>query len=223
MVTTRSVFDRQLRELRDSVQQLADMVSGSIENSMRALFAHDHELARAVDTCDTHINRRRLEIEEMAYTLLACQQPVSSDMRTIVASVSVVTNLERIADHAAGIARLVLRMSSDHPIEPLLEFGQMADLAKSMLKDAITAYVSHDLELAQSVIKRDVQVDKWHHAVYGRLIKQMSLNPEYIEPGTAALWVSHNLERMGDRCANICERVIYLVTGELQRRHDPMP
>lgn len=223
MITTRSVFDRQLCTLREEVQQLSEMVAQSLTLSAAALQKHDLATARLVDQADARINAQRFEIEEQAYKLLALQQPNASDMRAIVATVSVVTNLERMGDHAAGIARLVLRMGDSACLEVPPEFSKMADLGLAMLHDSITAFVTHDQILARSVVARDGQVDQLHKQAYERLIAAMQNDPQAVECGTLMLWVSHNLERIADRSANICERVTFLVTGDLVHRHDPMP
>ncbi len=223
MITTRSTFDRQLGLLRDDALQLSEMVAQSISDSLSALEKQDQALAKRVDQFDSQVNARRFQIEEEAYKLLALQQPVSSDMRAIVATVSVVTNLERMGDHAAGIARLVLRMREGANLHIPAEIREMGLLSQIMLRDAMTALVTHDNVLARSVVARDVEVDRLHKQAYNQLIAAMTNDPTTVECCTFMLWVSHNLERIADRAANICERVTYLVTGELVHRHDPMP
>ncbi len=223
MITTRSVFDRQLCSLRERVQQLSELVAQSITLSITALQKHDLDVARLIDRADAQINAHRFEIEEQAYQLLALQQPNASDMRAIVATVSIVTNLERMGDHAAGIARLVLRMGNCQTLEMPPEFAQMAQLDLAMLTDSITAFVTHDQILARSVVARDGEVDRLHKLAYERLLAAMQHDLQAVECGTLMLWVSHNLERIGDRSANICERVTFLVTGDLVHHHDPMP
>ncbi len=215
MLTPRSMLDRQLFSLRDQLAQLSDSVEQSIALSVKALQKHDLPLARLVDQFDNQVNARRFEIEEQSYNLLALQQPNSSDMRAIVATVSVVTNVERIGDYAAGIARLVQRMG-DHPAcEAPSEFGLMGAQAQWMLHNAVSAFTSHDQLLAQSVITRDAEIDDLHRSVYRKLVAAMAEDPSLIECCTLLLWVSHNLERIGDRSATIAQRVTYLVTGQL--------
>lgn len=221
-MAARTTFDRQLDELRVHVQQLSQMVAASIDNSISALKEHDLSLAARVDQADSKINLFRFQIEEEAYTLLALQQPVSHDMRFIVSTISVVTNLERIGDYAAGIARLVLRMGENYNAVPLPEFDQMGVILQDMLAHSIQAYVNQDQPGARAVITRDAEVDRLHKLIYQTLITRMTHNTSDIENGTFALWISHNLERIGDRCANICERVDYLVTGELVHDHQPV-
>ena len=215
MNTNRQTFDRQLDHLRDEVLQMSEIVEQAILLSSRALQQHDLSLAREIDNYESRINAQRFIIEEHAYQLLALQQPNAKDMRQIVAGVSVVTNLERIGDHCAGVARLVIRLG-DHPVlESLPELEQMALTGQWLTRNAMTAFASADDELAQRVIARDGEIDALHEQVYRQLISRMTQDATTIEAGTLLLWVSHNFERIGDRAANIARRVPYLVKGEL--------
>jgi len=223
MNTNRATFDRQLGTLRDQVVQVSDVVEQSIALSVKALQHHDLDLAHQIDQFDSQINARRFAVEEFAYQLLALQQPNGTDMRLIVALVSVVTNLERIGDHAAGIARLTVRLGKNPALTPPDFFPAMAVVTQWLVRNAMTALVTSDLDLAQQVIVRDAEVDQMHHLAYRQLIETMTHDPNTVEAGTLFLWVSHNLERIGDRAANIAGRVPYLVRGELIRHSDPVP
>ena len=223
MNTNRGTFDRQLGVLRDQVVQVSDMVEQSITLSVRALQNQDMALAHSIDQFDSQVNARRFSIEEQAYQLLALQQPNARDMRTIVGLVTTVTNLERIGDHAAGIARLTLRLGENPIVKPLPLFGAMAITGQWLLRNAITAFVTQDEELAQTVIDRDSEVDQMHRDAYRQLLNIMTAQSENVESGTLMLWVSHNLERIGDRASNVAARVAYLVKGELIRHPDPLP
>lgn len=220
MTTIRTAFDRQLELLRDSVVDLSQMVSQAISESMAALRQHDVELARQVDQSDKQTNAKRFEIEGAAYTLIALQQPNAGDMRAIVSAASIATNLERIGDHAAGIARLVLRMDDPRAIEVPSEFEQMAEIAQAMLHEAMTAYISRDKTRATSVITRDREIDQLHKQVSEHLLQTMTKDTMLIKSSTLMLWISHNLERIADYVTNVCERVIYLVSGELTENVD---
>src|SRR5258708_17505872 len=221
IATTRTVFDRQLEDLQSRTLQLSERVTAQVVQATRALQQHDLSLAKRVDKADAEIKALRFEIEESCYTLLALQQPNSHDMRRIVATVSVVTNLERMGDHAAGIARLALKMDRSIPVA---EFDEMAKIATTNLGDAMTAFTTEDIVLARAVVLRDEPVDQLHKAVYDRLVRTMTEDTTTVECATKLLWVSHNLERYADRTSNICERTIYLATGELRHpRVDPMP
>jgi len=223
MNTNRGTFDRQLGTLRDQVAQMGDMVQQSISLSVCALQNQDMALAKQIDQSDSQVNARRFAVEERAYQLLAMQQPCARDMRTIVGLVTTITNLERIGDHAAGIARLTLRLGEHPVIMPLPLFGAMAITDQWLLRNSVTAFVTQDEELAQTVIDRDSEVDQMHRDAYQQLLTTMAQNPDSIEAGTMMLWVSHNLERIGDRASNIAVRVSYLTKGELIRHPDPQP
>jgi phosphate transport system protein len=224
VATTRSVFDRQLSDLQDNVLYLSELVIAQVLQAIQALQTYDMEAARRVDGFDATINRLRYELEEDCYTLLALQQPNSRDMRRIVSTVSIVTNLERMGDHAAGIARLALRMETTPCNIRVPEFDEMATMAVASLRDAMTAMTAWDKVLARAVIDRDADIDRLHKQVYDHLIKMMTENTSTIECASMMLWVSHNLERYADRISNICERILYLITGNLREpRHDLMP
>jgi len=223
MNTNRGTFDRQLGALRDQVVQVSDLVEQSITLSVRALQNQDMALAKQIDQLDSQVNARRFVVEEHAYQLLATQQPCARDMRLIVGLVTTVTNLERIGDHAAGIARLTMRLGENPVIKPLPLFEAMAVTGQWLLRNAITAFVTQDEELAQTVIDRDSEIDQMHRDAYRQLLNTMTENPDSVESGTMLLWVSHNLERIGDRASNIAARVSYLAKGELVRHPDPQP
>jgi phosphate transport system protein len=222
--TTRSAFDRQLNALQHDVLTLAEMVESQLVGAMKALRHQDSELAERVVRFDNEINKRRYEVEENAYLLLALQSPMASDMRRIVATVSVVTNLERMGDHAAGIAKLVIRMANAGCLISCATFDEMERLAIISLRDGMKALETQDTTLAKAVFSRDDEIDALHKTAYDQMVKSMTENPATIECATMLLWVSHNLERFADRICNICDRILYLVTGDLhQPRIDPMP
>ena len=222
MSTIRLTFDRHLGMLRDEVVQISDVVEQSITLSVKALQEHDMALAQHINEADAQVNARRFTAEEHAYQLLALQQPNARDMRLIVGLVSVVTNLERIGDHAAGIARLAIRLGEQPVLESPPMFGPMATIAQWLTRNAMTAFVTCDEALAETVSKRDAEIDDLHQEAYRQLIDTMTHNPATIEAGTLLLWVSHNLERIGDRASNIATRVPYLAKGELVRHPDAM-
>jgi phosphate transport system protein len=223
-LTTRSAFDRQLNDLTQDVLSLAEMVESQLLEAVKALQTFDMVRAQRVDDYDNTVNRLRYEIEENAYTLLALQSPMARDMRRIVATVSVVTNLERMGDHAAGIARLVIRMGKTGCQLSCPTFDKMVELAVSMLRDSMTALTTNDVMLAKAVTVRDEQIDALHQTAYNELIATMTSDPSTVECATMLMWCSHNLERYADRISNICDRIQYLITGNLhEARIDPMP
>ena len=213
---TRVIFERSLTEIRDDLLRLSSMVDRSIVDSLRALIERNADLARYVSANDAALNEVRWNIEEHCYTLIATQQPNATDLRDVVGAVSVATNLERIGDHAAGIARLTLRMIDQPLLKPLVDIPQMAEIGREMVKGAVGAFIEHDAPLAERIVARDRDIDILHDRVYRELITFMTRDASTIERATFLLWVSHNLERIGDRAMNICERAIYAATGELK-------
>lgn len=212
----RPMFDRSLGEIRDDLLRLSSMVDCAIVDSVQSLSERNCDLARRVSLNDEQLNSVRYTLEERCYSVIATQQPTGQDLRTIVAAVSVATNLERMGDHAAGIARLVLRMCDQPLLKPLVDIPQMAEIAREMMRGSLDAYLKRDVALAERVVLEDDRINRLHEQVYRELLGYMMRDPSTIERATFLLWVSHNLERIGDRAKNICERAIYLATGELK-------
>lgn len=218
----RPILDKFLIDIRDDLLRLASMVDQAIAHSIQALVERDFVLASATSANDLNLNRARFNIEEACYSLLATQQPAASDLRVVVGTVAVATNLERIGDHAAGVARLVLRMADAPFPHPLVSLPQMGEIGRLMVRQSVEAFCNRATALAEAVMERDHQIDLLHGQVYRDLVALMTQNPSLIERATHLLWVSHNYERIGDRATNICERAIYVTTGEL-RENKPLP
>ncbi len=216
----RPVLERSLIELSDNVLRLASMVDQALALAMRALVERNAALAAQVSANDQQLNRLRYDIEEQCYRLLAMQHPSATDLRQLVGTVSVATNLERIGDHAAGVARLALRMVDAPPPRPLVDIPQMAVIGREMVRGAVQAFVTRDVRLAESIIQRDVEIGQLQERAFRELIDLMTETPHVIERATFLLWISHNLERVGDRATNICERAIYVATGEIKEHPD---
>ncbi len=212
----RPLFDRSVNEIRDDLLRMESMVDTAIANSIRALSERNCELAKQVSTDDELLNDVRYTLEERAYSVLATQQPAGQDLRGLVGAVSVATNLERMGDHAAGIARLTLRMCDQPLLKPLVDIPEMAEITRHMARNSLTAYLTRDVALAEHTVAQDQRVNQLHELVYRELLDFMLRDPHTIERATFLLWVSHNLERIGDRAKNICERAIYVTTGELK-------
>lgn len=224
MVALRTAFVRQLHTLESDVQHIASMVQRQLTDAVQALQSRNKALAQSVVAIDAEVNRMRYEVEEQSYLLLALQQPTAGDMRRIVACVSIATNLERMGDHAAGIARLALRLC-DQPITLSVPvFSDMASRAVANLRLVMEAFEKQDADLARKAVQFDWPIDGMHRQVYDEMIQTMIGDPGTVECATMMLWVSHNLERYADRILNISERVIYMATGVLhEARIDPMP
>lgn len=214
--TSRSGFHRELERLQDEVLVLASMVEKAITRSVAALRTRDTGLARALEAEDVLINRKRFEIEEAALLLIATQQPMASDLRRLAAMLHIVTDLERMGDYAAGIAHICIEIGGQPHVKPLIDIPRMADKAVSMLRRSLDAFIDRDVAAAEAVAAEDDEVDALYQQVYRELLTIMLANPRTIDQATRLLWVAHNLERVADRVQNICERVVFMVTGRMQ-------
>jgi len=212
----RETFSQEMARLDDEVLALGRLVDEAIARSIEALKRRDLDEARLIMADDRIINARRFAIEEAALVLLATQQPMASDLRTIAAVLEIATELERMGDYAKGIAKVTLLMAQEPLLKPLIDIPAMADDARSMLRDALDSFVRRDVELARSIPPRDDQVDALYNQVYRDLMDFVVKDPSTIEQANHLLWVAHNLERTADRVINICERVIFTVTGVMQ-------
>ncbi|MFN2221105.1 MAG: phosphate signaling complex protein PhoU [Candidatus Promineifilaceae bacterium] len=213
MLQSRATLDKELADLNAHIIRLGSMADSAVERAMEALYSRDAELAARVEQEDALINDLRFLVEEKCLLVLATQQPVAGDLRTVVSTIHVATELERIADHAAGIARLVGRLESDPEFDTLHKLPKMAKRARKMIAESITAFVERDAELARVMVGRDDKMDKHYRRLYTEALEQMR-DDDYIRRATFLLWVGHDLERIGDRTTNIAERVVFMTTGE---------
>ncbi len=212
----RETFDSELIRLRDEMLILGSMTEKAIIRSIEVLKRKDQEAARQIIADDLKINRKRFEIEEECIQLVATQQPMAGDLRTIVAVLHIIVDLERMADHAEGIARITLVMGNEPLLKPLIDVPRMAEKGVSMLRCSLEAFVNRDAEAARRICDEDDEVDGLYDQVYRELLTYMIADPTTINRATSLLWVAHNLERIADRVTNICERVVYMVTGRME-------
>ncbi|HJX39743.1 MAG TPA: phosphate signaling complex protein PhoU [Anaerolineae bacterium] len=213
---TRETFDRELQRLQDEVLVLGSLVEEAIIQSVEVLKRRDLDGARRLIAEDRRvINEKRFAIESEALTLIATQQPMAGDLRVIAAVLEIAHELERMGDYAKGIAKINLMMGDEPLLKPLIDVPLMAEKARDMLHRALEAFVNRDVDLARAIPKQDDEVDALYNQVYRDLLALMMQNPRDIDRATYLLWVAHNLERTADRVANICERVIFMVTGEM--------
>jgi phosphate transport system protein len=211
----RDAFERELRQLQDAMLVLASMVDLAIESSIEALRHQNEAEAQRIIRDDQSINTKRYAIEEMAIATIATQQPMARDLRTILAVLHIAVELERMGDYASGIAKITLMHEDKELLKPLIDIPRMADLARGMLRRSLDAFVNRDAELANRTAAQDDEVDALYNQVYRELLTFMLNDPRTIDRATWLLWVAHNLERIADRVTNICERVVFLVTGRL--------
>ena len=211
----REHFQQELDRVQESMLVMASMVSKAIERSVVALKTRDEGLAHEIITDDAKINQQRFGIEEECLHLIATQQPMASDLRVIAAVLNIITDLERMGDHAEGIAKIAIMEAGAPPLKPLIDIPRMDELAREMLGQAMDAYVARDADAARRIAQDDDKVDMLYDQVYGELLTFMMADPGTITQATHLLWVAHNLERIADRVTNICERVVFLTTGRM--------
>lgn len=216
MMQTRGLLDQELNWIQDQVLRLGGMVEQAIQQSIDALKRRDIELARQIIANDKNLNALRYAIEERALVTIATQQPVAGDLRLIVAALHITVEMERMGDHAEGIARLVTRLSDEPLIKPLVDIPRMADVACDMLRDSLDAFIAREPESVPAIVARDDEIDQLYEQVFRELLTYMLQDPRNINRATFLLWVAHNLERIGDRVTNIAERVLFVSTGELK-------
>ncbi len=217
----RETFDHQLQNLLDQVLVLGSMAEQAVIASVDALRRRDLEESRQIYADDQKINEKRYEIENNVITLIATQQPMARDLRLLAAILEIITELERIADYAKGISKINLMIGREPLVKPLTNIPKMAEIGVSMLHRAITAFVNRDLEAARQIPLEDDQVDELYLQGYREMLEIMIAAPSTIDRANYLIWVAHNLERMADRVTNICERIIFVVTGEITEMDQP--
>lgn len=211
----KTTLEKELEQLQDRLMDLGVMVERSITDSVEILAKRDIEASRRLIAADAEINRRRYSIETDALVLIARQQPVAKDLRTIAAILEIVTELERIADYSKGIAIITIRLGSKPLVKPLIDIPRMAQISSDMLHRALLAFIDKDVQTARAIPAEDQQLDDLYNQVYRELVTYIIADPRNIDGASHLMWVAHNLERAADRAVNICERVIFTVTGEL--------
>jgi phosphate transport system protein len=210
----RESLDKELQRLEDEILALGSMVENALVESVDALKKRDLEESRRLITYDRRINEKRFAIETEALAVIAMQQPVAVDLRVLAAVLDITDELERIGDYAKGIAKINLRIEGPM-VKPLVDIPTMAEKARRALHRALEAFVNRDIELARTLPREDDEIDNLYNQVYRELMTYVIADPRMIEQANFLLWAAHNLERAADRVTNICERVIFTVTGEL--------
>jgi phosphate transport system protein len=216
MPMPRESFHRHLTALQNEVLFMGSMVEKAIERSMEALKNRDLELARQVVADDAKINQKRFDIEEKCVELIVTQQPMASDLRVIIAVLNIIIDLERIADHAEGTAKIAIMIGNEPPLKPLIDLPRMAQKTGEMLRRSLDAFVNRDAEACRKICAEDDEIDQLYDQVFRELLTFMAEDSKTITRATRLIWVGHNLERSADRVTNICERVIYVVTGKME-------
>ncbi len=213
-------LDKELERIQDELIDLGVMVERSIIESVEILKTLQIEAAHRLIAADSEINRRRYAIEWDALVLIARQHPMAKDLRTLAAILEIAGELERIGDYAKGIAKITVQLGSQPLIKPLVDIPRMAELSVDMLHRALLSFVDRDPETARSIFAEDQLIDDLYEQIFRELMTYVLSDPGNINDTSRLMWVAHNLERTADRAGNICERVIFTVTGELTEFDD---
>jgi phosphate transport system protein len=212
----RKTFETEIQQLKDELLMLGSMVEQAILGSVESLKKRDIDASRRVHAMDSQINAKRYAIEEQVMIAIATQQPMAHDLRLLASILEVAGELERMGDYAKGIATVSIRMGNEPLLKPLIDIPRMAKIAADMLHRALTAFVNEDIETARAIPQEDDEVDGLYDQIYRELMMFVIQDAKVIEKANWLLWVGHNLERVADRVTNICERTIFIVSGEMK-------
>ena len=212
----RKTFEGEIQQLKDDVLLLGSMVEQAILDSVEALKKRDVKASERIFAEDAAINKKRFDIENKLMVLIATQQPMARDLRLLASTMEIISELERMGDYAKGIANINIRMGDAPLLKPLIDVPRMAQIGADMLRRALIAFVNEDVEAAKSIPIQDDEVDALYNQVYHELMMFIIQDPKTIERANWLLWVAHNLERVADRVTNICERTVFIVTGEMK-------
>jgi phosphate transport system protein len=212
----RKTFQNELQEVKDEILVLGSMVEQAILDTVEALKKRDIEESRKILAADREINAKRFELENKLMVLIATQQPMAHDLRLLASSMEIIGELERMGDYAKGIANINIRMGDEPLLKPLIDVPRMAQKDVDMLHRALTAFIEEDVEAAEALPMEDDEVDALYNQVYRELMTFVISDPKTMERANWLLWVAHNLERVADRVTNICERTVFIVTGEMK-------
>ncbi len=216
----RRTFENEIKQVKDEILVVGSMVEQAIIDSVEALRKRDVEASERIFEEDQQINRKRFEIENQLMIMIATQQPMAHDLRVLASILEVNSELERMGDYAKGICNINIRMGDQDLLKPLIDIPRMAQKGADMLHRALTAFVNEDVETAREIPSEDDEVDELYKQVYRELMTFIIADPTQIERASWLLWAAHNLERFADRVTNICERTVFIVTGELHEFTD---
>jgi phosphate transport system protein len=212
---SRSTLDRELVDIQDDLVRMGEMVDNAIQLAIKSMKERDVKVAKQIVAGDEKLNELRFHIEEVGLSTMATQQPAAGDLRAVISAMNIVGDLERMGDHAAGIAKTTLRMAEVAWLEVPVELEKMAELGREMLRKAMQAYIELDTELAYSVASQDDYIDQQYKKLFRSLVELMGARPDATESALYLMFTGHNLERIADRSTNVAERVIFLQSGEL--------
>ncbi len=213
---TRDAFHQELREIEEAVVQMATLVESEIAQAMQALIRHDTVLVSEVIASDGTVNEMQRNIRNRCISVMARQAPVARDLRELTTVQLVINELERMGDHAVGIAKQTTRIATSDPLPLAGDLAELAKLVRQQVRDVIQAFVDVNVQAARDICIRDDEVDQQYRLIFSQLLERMAQNPASVQIATSLLFVSHDLERIGDRVTNIGEDIIFMVTGEIE-------
>jgi phosphate transport system protein len=210
-----STFQNLLRQEKEEVLVMGNMVEQALGRAIEALKKRNLNLAHQIIADDKKIDEKRFNIENQSIELIASQRPVTADLKYVVAILNIITELERIGDYAAGIAKIVVMIGDEPPLKPLIDIPRMGDLTIEMIQKSLKSFIENDANEALQVISTDEVVDNIYDQIFRELLTFMMTDPKTITRATRLIWVAHNIERAADRATNISDRVVYTITGKL--------
>ena len=218
-MSERHHFESELQALKQRLLHMGALVEERVHGVVQALVERRSDVAERIAASDTEVNALHIEIDDRCLKLLALQQPMATDLRTIMAAQKINSDLERIGDQAVNVAQSVLKLLTHPPLRPLLTIPRMTELAEKMMRDSLDAFVRRDVDLARSVLQRDDEVDELKDQVFRVLLTHMMADPGTIERALTLILISRNVERIADHATNIAEDVIFMVEGRDVRHH----
>ena len=206
-------YDDELKNLNQTIAQMGGLAEAQLQSAIEALVRRDSDLAAQVVQSDARIDALEHQIANMTVRMLALRQPMAQDLREVVAALKISSDLERIGDYAANVAKRAIALSHTPPIQPAAGIPRMARLAQQIIKDVLDAYIEHDADKALEVWQRDEEVDEMYTSLFRELLTYMMEDPRNITPCTHVLFIAKNIERIGDHATNIAELIHFLVLG----------
>jgi len=214
-------FDDDLQELRNSIVEMGGLAEAQLSNAIRALIERDSSLAEETITADAIVDKMEQDIDALAIRMLALRNPVADDLRLVISALKIASLLERVADYAANLAKRVIALNMAPVIRPVSALPRMGELVRHMIDDILTAFVHADVELAFDVWRRDQEVDFLYDSMFRELLTYMMEDPRSITSCTHLIFMSKNIERIGDHMTNIAEIIIYQITGQAPMEKRP--
>jgi phosphate transport system protein len=215
----RKAFDEDLASLQEDLRNMGAVVEEMLGKAVKALADQDVSLAHEVEDLDDIVDRYNVDIETKCLRLLALQQPMAGDLRTIAGAMKIITDVERAGDYTVDISQVAVQLADRPLFKPLEDIPRMAEMVREMLSETLTAFATRDLDLVQHMVALDDQVDHLYHSLYDELIGYMRADPELADQAVGLLLIARYLERIADHITNIGERIYYMETGELKELH----